>query len=573
MALVATAWAGAQEQSSCLTCHQDKELFDEEMLQFVRKEAQSVHAAAGLSCHDCHGGNPDPAVADDPGAAMDEGFDGNPYRGRPARRDIPRFCGRCHSDPDYMRRFRPDARVDQEREYWTSHHGKLLAKGDERVATCIDCHGAHGIRGKDDAESSVYPTRVAETCRSCHADPEHMRGYKTADGRPLPTDQYARWRQSVHAKALLEKGDLFAPTCNDCHGNHGANPPGIASVAFVCGQCHGREARLFRASGKHDGFQRHNEFLAEAGGEGCASCHEPGSPQAQRTDVREFSECVVCHSNHAVLRPSVAMLAPLPETPCVFCHEGINAAASSSFDRPGAKERYEKVRDGLLAQAASKNLTGEARFDWLVDRSQELEFHTFEGEKGQPRRLRPEFANLLTKFRIGKTKHVFEDPDTGAVIEERVRRCSDCHPDTPDGVGMSTARKFVEGMSQLTVVSARAERALLAARRGGVEIGRGQSELEQAVDAQIGLEVMVHTFDVSEGSEFAKGLEEGQAHAAAALDYGKKALEELQLRRRWLAVSLVVIVLVLIGLALKVRQLSLERIEQERAAMRSAPGP
>jgi len=279
--LLGSGWVAAEERSSCQICHLDPEMIDDqEVLDFVRRESGSVHAEAGISCQDCHGGNADPAVADDPTAAMDEEFRANPYRGRPARRDIPKFCGSCHSDPDYMRRFKPDARVDQEKEYWTSQHGKLLAKGDENVATCIDCHGAHGIRRKDDAESTVYPTKVAETCRACHADPDHMKGYKRADGSPLPTDQYARWRQSVHAKALLEKGDLFAPTCNDCHGNHGANPPGIASVAFVCGQCHGREARLFRASAKHDGFEGHNELLQESGGEGCTACHEPDTPQA-----------------------------------------------------------------------------------------------------------------------------------------------------------------------------------------------------------------------------------------------------------------------------------------------------
>ena len=76
-------------------------------------------------------------------------------------------------------------------------------------------------------------------------------------------DQLARWQQSVHARALVERGDLSAPTCNDCHGNHGAMPPGVESVTFVCGQCHGREASLFRASAKHEGFVAHNEMFRE----------------------------------------------------------------------------------------------------------------------------------------------------------------------------------------------------------------------------------------------------------------------------------------------------------------------
>ena len=34
-------------------------------------------------------------------------------------------------------------------------------------------------------------------------------------GQPLPIDQYARWRESVHADSLLVREDLSAPTCND----------------------------------------------------------------------------------------------------------------------------------------------------------------------------------------------------------------------------------------------------------------------------------------------------------------------------------------------------------------------
>ncbi len=37
-----------------------------------------IHAEVGLSCHDCHGGNPDPALADDMTAAMSETFASNP---------------------------------------------------------------------------------------------------------------------------------------------------------------------------------------------------------------------------------------------------------------------------------------------------------------------------------------------------------------------------------------------------------------------------------------------------------------------------------------------------------------
>ena len=40
--------------------------------------------------------------------------------------DIPDFCGRCHSNIEYMRHFNPSPRTDQLAEYWTSGHGKQL---------------------------------------------------------------------------------------------------------------------------------------------------------------------------------------------------------------------------------------------------------------------------------------------------------------------------------------------------------------------------------------------------------------------------------------------------------------
>ncbi|MGB7489193.1 MAG: cytochrome c3 family protein, partial [Thermoanaerobaculia bacterium] len=172
MLAIAAAPVLGQGPTSCETCHADADLFEAESLQMMEDFSGGAHAAAGLSCHDCHGGNPDPAGADDMMAAMDEGWGENPYVGTPERDAIPGFCGRCHSDPTYMRRFKPDARVDQEREYWTSHHGIALRDGDLNVATCVDCHGVHGILAAGNPDSLVYPTQVAETCRDCHGDPE-----------------------------------------------------------------------------------------------------------------------------------------------------------------------------------------------------------------------------------------------------------------------------------------------------------------------------------------------------------------------------------------------------------------
>jgi hypothetical protein len=568
LAVIAPISPAAAAATSCVACHANPDLFDETARKIVSGFKDDVHAAAGLSCQDCHGGNPDPALSGDT-AAMDPHFTGNPYRGAPKRAEIPRLCGRCHSDPDYMKRFRPGLRVDQEREYATSHHGKALAKGDARVATCVDCHGVHGIRRVADPLSPVYPKRVAETCAHCHADPQRMAGSKLPDGRPLPVDQYARWRQSVHAKTLLEKEDLSAPTCNDCHGNHGAAPPGLDSIALVCGQCHGREAQLFRASKKRQAFEAHNELLAagakgastaSTAPQGCAACHSAPEPQAGLTAIHAFGECTSCHGNHEVVRPTVAMLSPLPETPCAFCHEGSGPLSIAVPERPEGARRYAATRDGLLASAQRAGIAPDERFDWLVDQAQALPFHQAGSGATAGGGLSPEFSRLFTKFRIGKVHFTYLDPATGKAARAAVVRCADCHaatsPLTDNPKGLKTSELLLAGMREVTGLTARAERLLLAARRGGVETRKALPEVDAAVDGQIELEVLVHTFSADPQGAFEAKHREASAHAAKALDAGQQALGELAYRRKGLALSLVLIACVLVGLAFKIRQIS-----------------
>ncbi|HXH93514.1 MAG TPA: hypothetical protein VNN25_18175 [Thermoanaerobaculia bacterium] len=102
--------AAPKPETSCIHCH-GGELFDEAGRAKVKHFGVDVHSQVGLSCHDCHGGNPDPKLGDDIAGAMDPKYAPNPYVGAPKRTAIPDFCGRCHSSADYMKRFNPAARV------------------------------------------------------------------------------------------------------------------------------------------------------------------------------------------------------------------------------------------------------------------------------------------------------------------------------------------------------------------------------------------------------------------------------------------------------------------------------
>ena len=549
-----------QAPSSCVACHTSRDFFSDEEIRSVRSDLLGAHTQAEVFCHDCHGGNPDPALSENMDSAMDPLYQDNPYRGVPTTRQVPEFCGRCHSDPDYMRRFQPDARIDQVEEFWTSQHGLALLTGDEEVATCISCHGSHGILSTSHPDSSVYPTRVAETCDRCHGDSGLMADRRLPNGDPLPIDQYQKWRQSVHGAALLDKNDLVAPTCNDCHGNHGAAPPGLDSIAFVCGQCHGREASIFRESGKRHGFDTHNEYLDEVGEEGCVACHDAMPTASQK--VHEFNECTTCHGNHGIPRPTVAMFGTLPETPCAFCHELPDNHTDPSTFSAASFQAYLVQRDALLAQAEADGLSGIQVFDWLADRARERPQHIVGNAESdlESAQLRQEFETLFRKFRIGKSYYTVVDPTSGSTTRVDVTRCDHCHQSNDDAQGPTTgsgnSAQIVDRMRELTALTAQAERAILRARRGGVETRDSLLDVERAIDAQISLEVLVHAFSVTEESSFMDQYQSGVDYAIQALEGGQEALEELERRRRGLGISIVLIVLVLIALGLKIRQIS-----------------
>jgi predicted CXXCH cytochrome family protein len=268
--------ASAQKKDSCVECHSTLEGASAEAVHLMKSD---IHGARGLSCMDCHHGD---ASKDDMAEAMDPA---KGFVGKPEPKDIPAFCGSCHSNAEQMKKFAPALRVDQEREYLTSMHGKLLRTGDDRVATCIGCHGNHGIRAVNDPQSPVYALNVAETCSRCHANADYMKDYQIA------SDQYVKYKASMHAKALYENQDLSAPTCNDCHGNHGATPPGIASVANVCGQCHARQSTLFAAS-----------------------------PHKAAFDAMQAGECIECHNNHDIAQPTDEMIGVGEKALCIKCH-------------------------------------------------------------------------------------------------------------------------------------------------------------------------------------------------------------------------------------------------------------
>jgi hypothetical protein len=262
----------------CAACH--REIGDERLARPVKDFADDIHAAKGFGCVACHGGDAKESGME----AMDPA---KGYIGKPDRAQVIQVCGRCHSDARFMKRYNPALRVDQVAEYQSSVHGRRLKeRGDAKVATCVSCHPAHSIRPPSDPKSSVHALRVAETCGRCHGNAEYMKEYK------IPTDQVAHYQQSVHWQTLSVKGDLSAPTCNDCHGNHGAAPPGVSSIGNVCGVCHAVMADLFRPS-------VHAKAFVQLGLPGCVTCHENHAIKPATDEMLGLGDKAVCTTCHA----------------------------------------------------------------------------------------------------------------------------------------------------------------------------------------------------------------------------------------------------------------------------------
>ena len=209
----------------CGACHDD----------VVRDLAASVHGAtdgssgkARATCSSCHGAAHAILPKTDPGS-------------KTAKKNLPATCGGCHANPEFLAKHHvPFAHPVES--YKLSVHGRAVEAGNEKAATCSDCHGSHTIRPARDPKSPINHWNVVHTCAQCHGEIA-----KTYAG-------------SVHGKAVAESVP-GAPVCTDCHGEHAilapsepgslVNPARVSSV--TCGRCHGDErlaARYNRPPGR-----------------------------------------------------------------------------------------------------------------------------------------------------------------------------------------------------------------------------------------------------------------------------------------------------------------------------------
>lgn len=123
------------DDSVCIQCHGGQ---TGRLGEPVEQWRTSVHAENGISCHDCHGGDPtDFAMAMSP----ERGF-----LGVPDYTEVPDFCGRCH--------------VGVAEAYKGGAHGQALEAG---AAQCVVCHGNHAI------QRANLDLINEDACSQCHS--------------------------------------------------------------------------------------------------------------------------------------------------------------------------------------------------------------------------------------------------------------------------------------------------------------------------------------------------------------------------------------------------------------------
>jgi cytochrome b subunit of formate dehydrogenase len=260
--------AGAKvAKESCLDCHSDKDMTKDvggkPVSLFVDEPRFGKAVHGSLSCRSCHVD----LHKDHPG-------DGNP---------APKVnCGSCHTDQDKV--------------YQTSIHGMSKAMGASAAAGCVDCHGNHYIGKVGLKDSPVYKMNLPKTCAKCHANQNLTDEYRMKF--PSVGSQY---QESIHGMALLEKGLIVAPSCNDCHGVHDikrsvdrSSPINHANVAKTCGKCHVTVEEIYNKS-------IHGQLLAKGDPRGpvCIQCHSAHQIEVTAAHFKAGSDlvCGKCHAD------------------------------------------------------------------------------------------------------------------------------------------------------------------------------------------------------------------------------------------------------------------------------------
>jgi len=216
-------------------------------------------------CADCHtntGGVPSEVSTADLMGSIHEDFS----------------CTDCHSDiqrvPHAVELAKPDCGVchEESADVYTQHGRGIVGESPD-VPTCQQCHGSHHILPHTDTESMVHASNLPATCGSCHEDQEFLSNLNIKFKHPIEV-----YQKGIHGQATAGGVDTAA-SCNDCHSTGGTAhrilPPGkpestinFFNIAKTCGKCHSTIQKEFE-EGLHGELVARGEVDAPT----CTTCH------------------------------------------------------------------------------------------------------------------------------------------------------------------------------------------------------------------------------------------------------------------------------------------------------------
>jgi hypothetical protein len=245
-------------------------------------------------------------------------------------------CSQCHSEVNASR-VRPCETITHEvdcaschdeigRQYMGSTHGQLVGKQDPNAPTCKECHGTHGVLGKQNPQSPIFATNIPVLCARCHREGQKAAVRYTGTQREI----IANYTESIHGKGLLKSGLTVTATCTSCHTAHQvlprSNPESSvnpANVSATCGQCHHGIEEQFENSIHAKRVSGSTKELPV-----CNDCHTAHS--IRRTDEDAFrldimEKCGRCHAELAkayfdTYHGKVSRLGYAKTAKCYDCH-------------------------------------------------------------------------------------------------------------------------------------------------------------------------------------------------------------------------------------------------------------
>lgn len=211
---------------------------------------------------------------------------------------VPRVeCTRCHYSGNKVGA--PEGQLYDQ--YQGSVHGLAAAAGKADAPFCQDCHGTHNIRRPTDPLSPIARLNVTATCGRCHVH------------------EFTEFEISIHGEQV-EKGNLDAPVCTNCHGEHDIRVRGdphskvsSENIPNTCSACHSSEKLMEQYGVRAVQVETYRD-----------SYHGI----AVKFGQKQAANCASCHGVHDILAAnnprSRVNVANIPKT-CGGCHTDANA--------------------------------------------------------------------------------------------------------------------------------------------------------------------------------------------------------------------------------------------------------